>query len=105
MIAMFLSRYDREIAGAILNPIVARLQQQTEAAAGYTAELLRGPGRPEEGRCAIDRVPVTKDLSPDSNWLRIRVAETLALPPDARWRSIWRMHSGLGGLLFDRDVR
>ena len=60
---------------------------------------------PRRAARLIDRIPITSDLTPNSNLVRIRVAEALASPPAARWKSIWRSSSGLAGILYDRDIR
>jgi hypothetical protein len=103
---MFLCRYDRGVAAALISSLAAGLERTKEAGASraheYVALALIDPRR---AAALVERLPVTDDLSPNSNWARIRVAETLASSPGARWKTIWRLHSGLGGILFDRDYR
>jgi len=106
VLPMFLCRYDCEVAVALLAPIAAELEQEKDAGASRSLEFLAlALIDPRRAVTLVERLPITGDLSPNTNWVRIRLAETLASLPEARWRAIWRSRSSLGGILFDRDYR
>ena len=104
--AMLLSRFDRAVASALLVPVVAELEKAREAGSRLSFEFVAlALIDPRKAASIIDRIPLSRDLSPNSNWTRIRVAETLASSREARWKRIWRSVSSVAGILFERDIQ
>ena len=106
VMAMCLSRYDREVGAAVLEPTAVEMEQVKEGSASRSIDFLAiAVVDPRRAGSLIDRIPVTSDLSVNSNWSRIRLAEMLASPPEARWKAIWRSSSSVAGILFSRDMQ
>ena len=83
VMAMCLSRYDREVGAAVLEPTAVEMEQVKEGGASRSLDFLAiAVVDPRRAGSLIDRIPVTSDLSVNSNWSRIRLAEMLASPPE-----------------------
>ncbi len=98
---MFLSRYDREVAAALLAPIAVELEQEKDTAGDRSIEFKAlALIDPRRAATLVERLPMTGDLSPNANWVRIQVAETLASPRCAMesdlafpWQPGWNLVS------------
>ncbi len=108
--ALLLSRYDRDVAATLFEPVAAFVRSRSLRDGNdiIPAVLLALTGI--DPRTAVDVVESlpparTLDLNDRTNWARITVAETLAMPPDWRWMRIWRFHAGCGIAMFEEEYR
>jgi hypothetical protein len=101
----FLARYDREVAAALFRPLLAEMQRADDPGLGRYSELLAWSLLdPRAAAARLAAIPPSGMPDANSNWTLTNVAECLALSGEARWKWIWRRTSGLGGVMFDRDV-
>ncbi len=108
--ALLLSRYDRGVATALFEPVAAfvRSRPLRDGNDIIPVVLLALTGiDPRTAVEVVESLPParTLDLNDRTNWARVTVAETLAMPPERRWMSIWRFHSGCGVAMFEEKYR
>jgi hypothetical protein len=72
-----------------------------------TILLARAAFDPRGAVDLVESLPPARslDINDPANWARYNVAEHLAEPPERRWMSIWRFHSGCGLALFEDVYR
>jgi hypothetical protein len=101
----FLARYDRDVAAVVFQPVRTELENHRDFAIRHSSEFLAWSLFDPRGAVArIKQLALNRGTEARSESAFNNVAESLALPSEARWRSLWRTQSGLGGVLFDRDV-
>jgi hypothetical protein len=106
ILVMLLAWYDREVAAALFEPVRAEMEHAGDhELAGRSLEFrawsVLDPRAAAERQ---ERVPVglKGDLSAEP--ARWRLAESLGLPFEERWRSIWSTYTEMS-FLFGRDLR
>ena len=107
---LLLARYDREVAATLFEPFAAHarslaLRGDTEIVP--TILLARAAFDPRGAVDLVESLPPAQslDITDPANWARYSVADHLAEPPERRWMSIWRFHSGCGLALFEEVYR
>jgi hypothetical protein len=101
----FLARYDREVAAALFRPFLAQMGAIDDPGTSrYRDFLAWSLIDPRAAAARLAAIAPSPKPDANSNRLLTEVADSLARPPDKRWLSIWRTSSGLGGVMFDRDV-
>ncbi len=108
--ALLLSRYDRDVAATLFEPVAQFVSSRSLRDGNDIIPVVLLTLASLDPRTAVEVVEglppaPTLDLNDRSNWARITVAETLALPPDRRWMGIWRFHSGCGIAMFEERYR
>ncbi|MGP0062326.1 MAG: carboxypeptidase regulatory-like domain-containing protein [Isosphaeraceae bacterium] len=108
--ALLLSRYDRDVAATLFEPVAAFVRSRSLRDGNDIIPVVLLSLTCLDPRTAVGVVEglppaPTLDVNDRSNWARVTVAETLALPPDRRWMSIWRFHSGCGIAMFEEKFR
>ncbi len=109
-VAALLSRYDREAATALFEPVAAFVRSRALREANdiipdvLVAQTCLDPRTAVE---VVEALPPAKTpgIIEPTNWARITVAELLAKPPDRRWMGIWRFYSGCGIAMFEDVYR
>jgi hypothetical protein len=108
--AALLSRYDREAAATLFEPVAAFVRSRALRdgndlipAVVVALTCLDPRGAVE----VVESLPAAKTLGVNepTTWARITVAEILARPPDRRWMGIWRFYSGCGIAMFEDVYR
>ncbi len=107
---LLLCRYDRDVAMMLFEPIAAYVRSRSLRdgndiiPAVILALTLIDPKTAVE---VVESLPParTLDVNDRTNWARLTVAETLAMPPEMRWMKIWRFHSGCGVAMFEEKYR
>jgi hypothetical protein len=108
--ALLLCRYDRDVAATLFEPVAAfvrgrSLRDGNDIIPGVLLSLTCLDPRAAVG--VVESLPPapTLGVNEPTNWARITVAETLAMPPERRWMRIWRFHSGCGIAMFEGKYR
>jgi hypothetical protein len=102
LLTALLAWYDRDVAAAVFE----RVGTSTEFA-GNTPVMgfqLWSVFDPRSAVAGLERMPITPKFALNLDQARLRVAQTLALPHEERWRNIWRTYTEMS-LDFDRDIR
>ena len=108
---MLLSRYDRAVAATLFEPVDCLHPEPAHPCERQRPDPVDHPGtRVIDPRGAVEVVeglPKARSLSINdpTNWARQTLADHLAKPPDRRWMSIWRFHSGCGISMFEEVYR
>jgi hypothetical protein len=101
----FLARYDREVAAVLFRPFLAGLNQLDDPGTKQYNEFLTWSLiDPRAAAARLRAIAPGRGKDANSNWAFTGIAECLALSGEARWMWYWRSQSGLGGVMFDRDV-
>ena len=109
--ALLLSRYDRDVASVLFEPVAAYIRALPLRAGNDLSPVDRSwPWRALDPRGAVELVeglPKARSLSINdpTNWARQTLADHLAKPPDRRWMGIWRFYSGCGIAMFEEVYR
>jgi hypothetical protein len=105
--AILLARYDRAVAAALLEPAAKASPARGHDAGEMTPSevILLGVIDPRRAAAAVEAMPEPTDLGTDgANWSRIILSEAIGDDDTGRWKRIWSIFSGLGGVLGRRDV-
>jgi hypothetical protein len=109
-VAALLSRYDREAAALLFEPVAAfvrgrALREANDIIPGVLVALTCLD--PRAAVEVVESLPPAKTpgVNEPTNWARITVAELLAMPPERRWMRIWRFYSGCGISMFEDVYR
>jgi hypothetical protein len=101
----FLARYDRDVAAVLFDPSLAEMNQLDEPGTKQYSEFVAWSLiDPRAAATRLKAIAPSRERDANSNWTFTGVADCLALSGEARWKWYWRTNSGLGGVLFDRDV-
>jgi hypothetical protein len=108
--AALLSRYDREVAKVLFEPVAAFASSRAIRDADDIIPAVVVALSCLDPRSAvevIERLPAAKTpgVGEPTNWARITAAEILAKPPEPRWMAVWRFYSGCGIALFEDVYR
>jgi hypothetical protein len=98
-----LAWYDRDVAGALFEPLREQIEQtddQKLTKSNYFARWSLFDPRAAVAR--LEQVPVS--VEPGGNGSRELVAELLGLAHEERWRKVWSDSTEMGAL-FERDIR
>lgn len=104
---MLLARYDREVAALAFAPGLAYARDALPRGDRYSSNLALTQAMIDP-RLAVELVE-SMPLAPrpfmnePANWSRIQVAEKLGRTVEARWKSLWRIYTGIGLTIYDRD--
>jgi hypothetical protein len=107
---MLLSRYDREVAATLFEPIAAyvrsralRGEQDVALAALHALACLD----PRNAVAVVESLPPARTLKigEPANYARYDLAEILAMPPERRWMRRWRFHAGCGIAMYEDVYR
>lgn len=108
--AILLSRYDREAARVLFEPVAAfvrsrPLRDDRDFIPAVVVAL--GCLDPRNAVEVLESLPPATGagIGESPNWSRIVLAEILARPPDRRWMGIWRFYSGCGIAMFEDVYR
>jgi hypothetical protein len=95
---MLLARYDREVAAALFRPMEAYLRSLAAAKGSQdqfnSASIVAwGCIDPRGAVALLDSMEPPREFGRNHpyHYARLTLAEVLGLPPDQRWRRIWRM--------------
>jgi hypothetical protein len=107
---MLLSRYDRDIAATLFEPVAAYVRS---AALRGDRDIIVAVLQALSCLDPRNSVAVVESLSPaktlkigdPANYARYDLAEMLAMPPERRWMRIWRFHAGCGTAMFEDVYR
>jgi hypothetical protein len=107
---LLLARYDREAAATLFEPFAAYVRSHSlrdGTDINTTILQARAAFDPRGAVALVESLPPARnpDIGDPTNWARYSVAEQLAEPPERRWMSIWRSHSGCGLALFEETYR
>ncbi len=96
-LAVLLAWYDRDVARALFQPMLAILEQGNELPlrqriAGYLAWSMFDP---TAAVAQLENMPLDLSLENPRANLRFRVAELLAMPHAARWKEVYIEYAGL----------
>ena len=110
LLALLLSRYDREVAAALFEPVAAFVRSRPfRVKNDLSSAVLLGLAclSPNEAVGVVESLPPapTLEISQPTNWARVNLAEHLAMPPKWRWMRIWRFHAGCGIAMFEEVYR
>ena len=102
-LVVLLGWYDREVAAALFEPARALMEQTDDRdLAGFQLEFLGWSiFDPRAAVARLEQVAVAPELG---NSARERVAESLALSYEDRWRLVWSVYTEMRDLL-ERDFR
>jgi hypothetical protein len=107
---MLLSRYDREVASTLFEPVAAYVRSRAlrggqDIIVGVVHALACLD--PRNAVAAVEGLPPARTLSIGEpvNYLRYDLAELLAMPPERRWMGIWRFNAGCGTAMFEEVYR
>jgi hypothetical protein len=108
--ALLLSRYDRAVAATLFEPVaeyVRNLPLRAGNDLSPSTILAMASLDPRAAVELVEKLPKARSLSiiDPTNWARSTLADHLAKPPDRRWMSIWRFHSGCGIAMFEEVYR
>ena len=108
--ALLLSRYDRDVAATLFEPVAAFVRSRSLRDGNDIIPVVLLSLACLDPRTAVGVVEglppaPTLGVNERTNWARITVAETLAMPPERRWMRIWRFHSGCGIAMFEETYR
>jgi hypothetical protein len=83
--------YDREVAAALFEPIRTLAEEtETKELAVWELEFLAWSlFNPRAAVAGLEKVAAASELDPNGNFVRERVAETLGLSYQDRWRRVW----------------
>jgi len=107
---LLLSRYDREVAATLLEPVSAYTRSLAlRGGNDITSAVLlaRAAIDPRGAVALVESLPPagTSSISEPANWARQTLAEHLAMPPERRWMRIWRFNAGCGLAMFEELYR
>jgi hypothetical protein len=108
--ALLLSRYDRDVAATLFEPVAAFVRSRSLRDGNDIIPVVLLSLACLDPRTAVgvvESLPPAQTLGVNerTNWARITVAETLAMPAERRWMRIWRSHSGCGIAMFEDTYR
>jgi len=108
--ALLLSRYDREAAATLLEPVTAYAGSLSLRGGNDITPavlLARAAIDPRGAVALVESLPParTPGINEPANWARYSLAEHLAMPPERRWMRIWRFNAGCGLAMFDEAYR
>jgi hypothetical protein len=108
--ALLLSRYDRDVATTLFEPVAAFVRSRPLRDGNDIIPVVILAITVIDPKTAVDVVeslPPARslDVNDRTNWARVTVAETLAMPPEWRWVKIWRFYSGCGIAMFEEKYR
>ena len=107
---MLLSRYDRDVASTLFEPIAAYVRtrplrggQDTILGILHALACLD----PRNAVAVVESLPParTLNIAEPTNYARYDLAELLAMPPERRWMRIWRFQAGCGIAMFEEVFR
>ena len=108
---MLLSRYDRDVAATLLEPVDAYIQSLSQRGEGndLTPSIILALGSIDPRRAVevVEALPKARSLSINdpTNWARQTLSDHLAKPSERRWLSLWRFHAGCGISMFEEVYR
>jgi hypothetical protein len=104
---MVLARYDREVAALAFEPGLAYARGALPRGDRYSSTLAETAAMidPRQAVALVESMPPVPRpfVNEPGNWTRIEVAEALGRTREARWKSLWRMRTGIGLTMYDRD--
>jgi hypothetical protein len=108
--AMLLSRYDREVAATLFEPIGAYVRSQPmRGGQDIIIGVLHALAclDPRNAVAVVESLPPARTLNigEPTNYARYDLAELLAMPPERRWMRIWRFQAGCGTAMFEEVYR
>jgi hypothetical protein len=108
--ALLLSRYDREVASVLFEPVAAYIRALPLRAGNDLSSstiLAMASLDPRAAVELVERLPKARSLSINdpTNWARSTLADHLAKPPERRWMGIWRFYSACGIAMFEEVYR
>jgi hypothetical protein len=109
--SILLSRYDRDVAARLFEPVAAYVRSRTlrGGASDLTPATIMALGCLDPARAVetVESLPRSTSLriNDPTNWARITLADMLARPPEKRWMGIWRFHAGCGIAMFEEVYR
>jgi Carboxypeptidase regulatory-like domain len=104
-LAVFMARYDREVASVLFQPVVTDLQKIDDPGTRYASYLdTWALLDPKAAAIRIKKMTPNKGTDANANWTITQIVQLMSMANEARWKSVWRSHSGLERVLYDRDV-
>ncbi len=103
---LLLSRYDREVAAILLEPVAAYARSRTLRRdvdiSPCIVEALAAID-PAAAIALVEALPPAKtlDINERANLLRHYLSEQLSLPSEHRWISVWRFYAGCAFAMFE----
>ncbi len=107
---MLLSRYDREVASTLFEPIAAYVRSRPlRGGQDIILGVLHALAclDPRNAVAVVESLPPARTLSigEPANYVRYDLAEILAMPPERRWMRIWRFNAVCGTAMFEEVYR
>ncbi len=98
---MLFSRYDREVASTLFEPIAAYVRgRPLRGGQDIIVGVLHGLAclDPRNAIAVVESLPPARTLNigEPTNYARYDLAELLAMPAERRWMRIWRFNAGCG---------
>jgi hypothetical protein len=104
-IAVSLACYERVVASVLFQPGLTEIERLDARGVRSSSQLETWSLiDPRAAVAWMKRLPANNGTDANSNWSFTQVVQLLSLQSERRWRSIWRSQSGLGDVLFDRDL-